>query len=212
MTKSNAQKQINVPQKHLHSRISFLYQAATYLASAKTTLVETTSMEEKKSHQTAVWKSPSQHGGVEESSSSDAGAALTTPPLADFGRGSTNISPAMSIQKAGLSRQMLSHLGAVSLKAQIRLSSTIKRSICRRCDTLLVTGSTSHERLENMSRGGRKPWADVIILRCHTCGTEKRIPIGATRQTRKAERRQGETSSFGNNIPSQDREGKPMLP
>ena len=74
------------------------------------------------------------------------------------------------------------------MKSQIRLSPAIKRSLCKRCDALLVSGSDSTSRLENKSRGGKKPWADVLVVTCNSCGTVKRFPVGAKRQSKRAER------------------------
>ncbi|KHN98777.1 RNAse P Rpr2/Rpp21 subunit domain-containing protein [Metarhizium album ARSEF 1941] len=85
-----------------------------------------------------------------------------------------------------VSRQAVADMRAVSLKAQIRQSPALKRTICKFCDTLLVEGQTSHSSIENPSRGGRKPWADVLVIACKTCGNSKRYPVDAPRQRRKA--------------------------
>jgi ribonuclease P protein subunit RPR2 len=39
--------------------------------------------------------------------------------------------------------------------------------------------------IENLSKGGRKPWADVLVVRCRVCGFVKRYPVGARRQRKK---------------------------
>jgi hypothetical protein len=49
----------------------------------------------------------------------------------------------------------------------------------------------SHE-IRNESRGGKKPWADVLVVRCFACGTEKRFPQTDKRATKLALRRQEE--------------------
>ncbi|KAK8166360.1 RNAse P, Rpr2/Rpp21 subunit, partial [Phyllosticta citrichinensis] len=157
-----------VPNKHLHSRISYLYQAACHLSSqdsptagsgrapeldAKTSStdnqVSTTADEE---NQDIIW--------------SNSSAAF--PP--------------------GLSHYLVSHLHSVSRKTQIRLSQDVKRSICKRCSTVLIPGKTSTSRVENLSRGGRKPWADVLVIKCEVCETQKRFPVGAKRQPKKKDR------------------------
>jgi ribonuclease P protein subunit RPR2 len=79
------------------------------------------------------------------------------------------------------SRHLLSQLRAVSLKAQIRLSSQIKHTLCKRCNSLLIAGKTSKEKVVNESKGGRKPQADVLVVRCDFCGTVKRFPVGQSR-------------------------------
>lgn len=195
MTKSKAPKLPSVPHKHLHSRISFLYQAATYLANAQ---AQSTPPKAEELDGTTAGNSDSGHRDVQESTTSNERAAIKTSLSADPGGDSIHLLPAKSFQETALSRQMLSHLRAVSLKAQIRLSPIMKRSICKRCNALLVTGSTCHERVENLSRGGRKPWADVIVLNCNACGTEKRAPVVAIRQTKKTQRRKREVPQFGN--------------
>lgn len=65
---------------------------------------------------------------------------------------------------------------AISLKTQSRLAQDIKRSICKRCDSLLKSPLSASYRLENLSRLQRKRWADVMVVECHRCGLEKRIP------------------------------------
>ncbi|TWU77028.1 hypothetical protein ED733_007708 [Metarhizium rileyi] len=89
-----------------------------------------------------------------------------------------------------VSRQAITDMRAVSLKAQIRQSPALKRTICKFCDSLLVEGQTSRSSIENLSKGGRKPWADVLAIECKTCGNIRRYPVEATRQKRKAHRSQ----------------------
>lgn len=88
-----------------------------------------------------------------------------------------------------IARQYASQLRAVSLKSQLRLPQGEKRSLCKRCDTLLVLGTSCSEEIENKSRGGRKPWADVRVVKCLTCGTAKRFPQGKERSMRLVERK-----------------------
>lgn len=76
-------------------------------------------------------------------------------------------------------RFLISQMKGVSRKSVIRLQKEIKRSVCKGCDELLCKGKTSLEKTENMSKNGAKPWADVLVVECQTCGTSKRFPIGA---------------------------------
>jgi ribonuclease P protein subunit RPR2 len=85
--------------------------------------------------------------------------------------------------------QLASHLQQVSRKAQLRLAVDIKRTMCKRCNTILVHGRTASQMLENTSKGGKKPWADVLVLECKMCGGKKRFPVGATKQNKKNIRR-----------------------
>ena len=42
--------------------------------------------------------------------------------------------------------------------------------------------------MENASRNACKPFADIEVATCLACGAQKRFPIGAIRQSRKANR------------------------
>lgn len=151
-----AQKDAKVPHKHLHSRISYLYQAANYLARvSESTLVV-------------------QHGGDNTEVKKDQGVQQeAAKPF---------------VEASALTRHFNSHLRAVSLRSQIRLTPAFKNTICKRCDTLLIPGSTSTSRLENKSCGRKKPWADVLVVACKACGHVKRYPVGAKRQRSRTER------------------------
>lgn len=99
---------------------------------------------------------------------------------------STDPAPTLSA-----SRCLLSDLRNVSLKAQIRLSPAVKHTICKRCNTLLLEGSTCSVEVENKSKGGGKPWADVLVRTCKKCSLGRRIPVGAERQKRRLHRTRG---------------------
>lgn len=90
--------------------------------------------------------------------------------------------------RGAASRRLLSDLRAASLKTQIRIDPAVKRTVCKYCDSLLVEGVSCRSAVENKSRGGRKPWADVLVVRCGTCGGEKRVPVAAGRQRRRGAR------------------------
>ena len=51
--------------------------------------------------------------------------------------------------------------------------------MCRRCDTHLIPGVSANHRVENASKGGRKRCADVLVVKCEGCGSEKRFTVGA---------------------------------
>lgn len=76
------------------------------------------------------------------------------------------------------SNRLLSHLRGVSRKSQLRLSPAIKRTICKRCDSLLIAGMTSSATVVNDSKDATKSWADVFEIRCKQCDTVKRFPVG----------------------------------
>ena len=87
-----------------------------------------------------------------------------------------------SLQSA--SRLLVKDLRTVSQKIQLRTAPAMKHSICKNCDTMLIEGDTCTSEVENESRGGRKPWADVLILKCNVCGSARRFPVAAKRQRR----------------------------
>lgn len=130
-----------VPQKHLHSRLSYLHQAANFLATTERHVA-----------------SGSAHS---------------------IGHSSVKIvDGARESNEHGLeSTRLLSQLRGVSRKTQIRLTPKVKHTICKRCDSLLIPGKSSHAEVVNLSKGGDKPWADVFEIRCHRCGTVKRFPM-----------------------------------
>lgn len=94
--------------------------------------------------------------------------------------------PAQALQP--LSRRLVSDLRAVSLKAQVRLAPAVKHSFCKSCNTVLIEGSTCSKELENRSKGRKKPWADMMVQKCNTCGVAKRFPLAAARQKRNPHR------------------------
>ncbi|PLB38999.1 ribonuclease P Rpr2/Rpp21/SNM1 subunit [Aspergillus candidus] len=88
-----------------------------------------------------------------------------------------------------LSRNYISQMRGVSLKTRTRLPIDVKRSFCKRCDTILTPGITSTQEIQNASRDRRKPWADVRVVRCGTCQTEKRFPQTEKRSRKLPDRR-----------------------
>ena len=136
-----------VPNRMLYSRISFLQQAATLLASR----------------------------GQPTSDSADASNAHRRTDAAED-----------SLQRFG--RRLATDMRSVSLKARIRLSPAVKHTICKFCDSVLVEGDSCTSMVENRSRDGKKPWADVLVRKCHTCGRERRFPVDQKRQKSKTQR------------------------
>lgn len=149
----------SVPNRAIYSRLSYLYQAAAYLQSQGL---------QSQGPPTAVEQAQPQNENHSE------------PPNEQGKRPG----PQGDIH-AITSRLLLSDLRAASLKTQIRLDPSIKRTVCKYCDTLLVEGASCRSSIENRSKGGRKPWADVLVMRCGTCGGEKRFPVSAARQKRR---------------------------
>lgn len=147
-----------IPNKAMHSRVSYLYQAASFFAAKSQTTDH-------------IDETPKHSAEMPENS-------RTT----SFNQ----VSKAAGLQ--ALSNQLLSDLRIVVQKSQIRLSPAVKHSICKRCNTMLVGGSTSTSFIENKSKDGKKPWADLLINKCQNCGLERRFPLTTTRQKRRPAR------------------------
>ena len=181
-------RDVTIPHSHLHSRISYLYQAATYLTEIYKNDPAGQQNESKSSEVRDV--------GMNERNDSSGRKQFDTETkdsmnliMQSHVRSQPVETAKLSISESlGPSRRLLSHLRAVSLKSQIRLTPIMKHSICKTCDSPLISGRTSTSQFENKSRGGRKPWADVLVVTCNSCVLVKRHPIGAKRQCRRAER------------------------
>lgn len=180
MAKDKSKNQKGVTQKHLHSRISYLYQAANYLASVENGVQQIPVLQNGASNKSSI-------GNIDaHTDSRDTPRQYSAPWNSKIRESEARITHNSCILP--MSCRLVGSLRAISLKSQIRLTPELKQSICKRCDNILVTGSTSVARIENKSKGGRKPHADVLVLTCAICGAEKRFPVGATRQVRKHKR------------------------
>ncbi|KAI9737854.1 MAG: hypothetical protein M1834_009223 [Cirrosporium novae-zelandiae] len=181
MAKSKNKKTTpSAPQKHLYSRISYLYQTAILLNSVQTGRNRLESETNKESQ----YQSSKSTDTIRNNESGGLGNA---PNLHEENREESLQNPIT--QRS--TRRLLSQARAISMKSQIRLSPNIKRTICKRCDALLIPGQSSAEYIENISRDRKKPWADILVIQCQLCGTSKRFPVGASKQTRRTDRTSG---------------------
>lgn len=172
---------------HLQCRVAYLYQAATYFAG----LSSAQDVESEKPYPDERALDQISQDGQRMSSSFT--LAHATDGYKENASGATEA--ARSWPKSGLAikaessaRVMLSHIKGVAKKGQVRVAPSVKHSVCKRCDILLIDGHNSTRRTENQSRGGRKPWAEVLVITCRSCGTAKHYPIGAKRQPRREDR------------------------
>ncbi|TKA78494.1 hypothetical protein B0A55_01969 [Friedmanniomyces simplex] len=182
-----------VSNRHLHARISYLQQAATYL-----TVQGRTTSQAQLAYQTASDGPTNEHpnppptkqpvstdGPVESSDEMAHGRSVIRAPDPTKRETGLYLPPS-----GGLPLHLASHLKQIARKAQIRLHTSVKHALCPTCSTVLVEGETCTKRMENLSRGGRKPHADVLVVECTVCGAGKTVPVGAARQKRKGERAQ----------------------
>ncbi|GFF84970.1 hypothetical protein IFM47457_06655 [Aspergillus lentulus] len=161
---------------HLRARLAYLHNAASLLQSVAVS-------SKKPDDQRA------DNGNQERTNSTRIVPHVVEPGIAaqrqSFATGPSNSTDRLS----QLARVYVSHLRGVSLKSQLRLPVEVKRSFCKRCDTLLIPNVNCTHEIRNESRGRRKPWADVLVIRCTTCETEKRFPQTEKRSKKLAERR-----------------------
>ncbi|KAK7917120.1 hypothetical protein PG985_010728 [Apiospora marii] len=158
-------QQGSVPNRPIHSRISYLYQAASHLAAT-----------------------------ARQDSASTAGNRGVAQPT------QTEKSELDEAQlRQACSRHLLTTMRTTSEKAVIRLSPALKHTVCKYCDSLLIEGETCVSVVENASKGGKKPWADVLVIRCKACKGVKRFPVGASRQ-KKQKLRNSTTPTEGTGV------------
>ena len=179
-TPGKGKRDAQTTRKPVDARISYLYQAAKYFAGlklddqSKATGPELDALENYRISTTSTSAdAPVNSMDIDESS-----AELTKTKSPEFS----------STYDESNIRTMLFQLRGISRKGSTSVPLTIKHSVCKRCNLLLIDGRNSSTQLENRSRGGKKPWADVLTVTCHACGTAKRFPLGAKRQARKKNR------------------------
>ncbi|KAJ5965056.1 uncharacterized protein N7479_004932 [Penicillium vulpinum] len=177
MAKAKGKKEVKNSknsQSHIRARLDYLHQAATYFQ-GKSTLAKSQNAQVHNNEHNSVASdvSPGKNGHTVDTNQQicSVNQQKTQKPLRN------------------LSRVCVSHLRAVAMKTQIRLPVTLKRSVCKRCDTILAPGVTCLHEIRNESHGGKKPWADVLVVRCLSCGTEKRFPQTEKRGRKLVERR-----------------------
>ncbi|KAI2787183.1 hypothetical protein POX_f07546 [Penicillium oxalicum] len=176
MVKARAPKEAKNTKSHLKSRIDFLQQAADYFQQIHQQESSTKEFSDSQSSTSCTRHEIESHSSCIEKDTTDA------KPANAVGQSSS------ASLLSNLSRVYVSHMRGVSLKTQTRLSVPVKRAFCKRCDTLLASEVTCKHEVRNDSRGRRKPWADVLVKRCLTCGTEKRFPQNTKRSKKLSER------------------------
>ncbi|KAI0633229.1 RNAse P Rpr2/Rpp21/SNM1 subunit domain-containing protein [Trametes polyzona] len=122
-------------------RINFLYQASTYLNSVS---------------QASAAPSSSGHAPFQKSQTSKA-------------KRKQNIRHPRNA--AELSRSYIGTLRTVGQKTMVRMDPTLKRTLCQKCDTVLLPGTTSSVRVNAMRSHGK-----AVVYTCLTCKAIRRIP------------------------------------
>ncbi|KAK9475032.1 RNAse P Rpr2/Rpp21/SNM1 subunit domain-containing protein [Dipodascopsis tothii] len=81
-----------------------------------------------------------------------------------------------------LGRVYASHMRSVARKNVIRLDPSVKRTVCKRCETPQVPGASCVVRLESAAAeddcDSRRLAGDVLTYTCGVCGGQRRYPVG----------------------------------
>ena len=184
MAKSKKDKPKSVPNRHLYSRASYLFQASTFLQSKHSLVLQRDAI-----------KTSDSCGGFQKSPVNQNEDNAVAHPNICIDKGATQPgSGACSDFRNNLSarqqRLFLGHVRTMILKNNnIHLGRELKRTTCKRCDTLLTPGMTCTSRIENFSKDGKKSWADSFTVTCSTCNSVKRFPVGVRRQPKNQTRK-----------------------
>ncbi|KAH9822132.1 RNAse P Rpr2/Rpp21/SNM1 subunit domain-containing protein [Melampsora americana] len=139
-------------------RLNFLHQAAHYFATASHSLQSTQdarSLEAK-----------------EDTIGSKRASGCLSKQIHDQRRERLLIAqPVLHAPISGLSRVMSTNMKAVARKAVVRMDPSVKRSICRSCNLLLVPGHTSVIRLRPSKTHVRR-----VSTVCLSCQDSRNIP------------------------------------
>ncbi|KAH9858451.1 RNAse P Rpr2/Rpp21/SNM1 subunit domain-containing protein [Lenzites betulinus] len=135
----------SVANRDIIQRINFLYQASTYLNSI------------------------SQAGPRE--SNSEGSSALN---VGESSKGKSRKKRKVRHPKdaSELSRSYIGSMRQVGQKTMVRMDPSIKRTLCKSCDTVLLPGSTVTVRIMPNSRS----YGQSVVYKCLTCNTSRRIP------------------------------------
>ncbi|KAG7096392.1 hypothetical protein E1B28_003835 [Marasmius oreades] len=148
-----------VPNRDIIHRLNFLYQASVYLHS----------VDEDDSCSTLSTSQPQPEPQV-SASSSDAGVVAKTKTR---GRGKKR-----KIWKVGMGDLAKAYIGTmkvVSTKTTVRMDPSIKRTLCRGCNTVLVVGSTASVRVKGSPCHGHS-----MRYTCLKCQHSRNIPAPPT--------------------------------
>lgn len=83
----------------------------------------------------------------------------------------------MATTAPGLSQTYVLDMKTVARKSQLSVDRSIKRQVCKRCHSILVSGVSSSRIIINRSRR-QKSTCDVLSISCLRCGTNKHFPQG----------------------------------
>ncbi|CCK72537.1 ribonuclease P protein subunit RPR2 KNAG_0K01720 [Huiozyma naganishii CBS 8797] len=91
--------------------------------------------------------------------------------------------------KQPLARTYAKNLDLVSKKTKCSLLPQVKRTICKKCHSILIPNKTASTKIRNKARR-KDPKNDDLVIRC-VCGEEKVFRIGLNRDYRSFAERGG---------------------
>lgn len=80
-----------------------------------------------------------------------------------------------------LARGYTRSMDLIAKKTVSKVSPEVKRTICKKCHTLLIPGLTMSMYIENLTKGAQNEKGDVFVNKCLLCGKCKRFPVGKDR-------------------------------
>ncbi|KZV67191.1 Rpr2-domain-containing protein [Peniophora sp. CONT] len=142
----------SVANRDMLQRLNFLYQASAFL-------------------QTAAFSSAQLPTGSKQGDVSQAGtSALGSSKQAQDTRKRKRL-----LNTSDISRSYVHDMRQVAQKTTIRMDPSVKRSVCRRCDAILIPGVTSRTRI-----GPSGPHGHGLFTSCLSCKVIRRIPAPPT--------------------------------
>ncbi|KIK09695.1 hypothetical protein K443DRAFT_298120 [Laccaria amethystina LaAM-08-1] len=156
----------SIANRDIIQRLNFMYQASVYLQSLSTFASTSSTSSADSMDQSGV--SPCEaSGSVTEPSS---------PPKAAKGKRKRVIGRKKTVND--LARSYVHALKVVGQKTTVKMDPSIKRTLCKGCNVVLVPGSTAIVRVKRSSSHGHS-----VVYTCTGCKTSRRIPAPPTART-----------------------------
>lgn len=141
-------------------RLNYLHQAAHYFATTSHPLPSSQDAQRLDAKRDTIGSKHASGSSSKRTHDQRPQSLLTTP-----------IQPVLHAPMSGLSRVMSTSMKAVARKAVVRMDPSVKRSICRSCNLLLLPGHTSVVRLRPSQTHARR-----VSTVCLSCKHSRAIP------------------------------------
>ncbi|EIN11439.1 Rpr2-domain-containing protein [Punctularia strigosozonata HHB-11173 SS5] len=158
-TKDEAPNPNAVANRDILQRLNFLYQASVYMNSIQP---------------------PSAHAGPSQSSIKPDAAAPVAATPGEASAPSRPVAtkkrrPRRTIRTTDLAREYVKDMKLVGRKTTVRLDPSVKRTICKGCNLVLLPGTTARVRIHASCSHG-----NAIVYTCLSCHMLRRIPAPPT--------------------------------